>query len=277
MSNLSPEALKTLAPTTDAIVTKLPGILKTAFEQYSSDGRSTSTKIPVAPKNIVHHIRRGEIVVRPRISQLEESSTNVSTENARVPIDARSAINGYGDPNMSEKDVRNMHDVIGIAEADASLNDGEEFPIVSKGVMSVPTMSYEPIRAHSVVIGVVLTEEEVQRLINSDKVNDDIKKGKRVMFYRSIDRSQLMVSAKDLLTAFTQNQQNRSSLAVRVASLYQRAIAVQEPNEQAVAMVRLCRAIIAISKIEEAYVLGTALSSSEPGPYNSFDLKIAID
>lgn len=277
MSSLTPAQLKVLAPSTDQLVTKIPAIVATEHHQYTTDdhyGNQGPSTIIRAPQDVVNRVRRGEIIFRKKVNDAESSSVSHTDGGARKSVAACSSVNGFGSDSMTVGDVRKEVVILGVSEIDASTKDIVNFPIIAKGVMTVPALANEPIRAGTIVLAVLLTEDETQKMIRNRKAHPDVVEGKRTFIYKSVGRSELLRSAQQLASL---NNVNALSVAEKaVVEMRAKLLAAQTDGEKDRWNIMLARAIAALSVDEEAYVVGEALTSADPGPENAFDLRISV-
>jgi len=277
MSSLSPEQLKTLSPSTDLLITKIPAIVETSSNQYSGKdyiGAKSAVTIPRAPKSVVAQVRRGEIIFTKKMSAVQSSSITRHGRTAREPIGVSSSLNGYGDGTMSVGDIRDKVVILGVAEVDASYRDGENFPVIAKGMMSVPTIAMAPIRKGSLVIAYNPTPAEVDTMIKNGKAHPDMVAGKHTFIYKSIGRSELLPNVGHLsnLTQATAYSSGEKA----VVNLRNRLVAATTAADKDKFGVMLGHAIATLAVDEERFVIGEAMTSSREGPLNSFDLKISV-
>lgn len=277
MSSLTSSQLKTLAPTTDLLITKIPARVKTYSTQYSiadGHGSEATTIIPRAPKDVVHQVRRGEIIFTKKVSAAQSKNVSRQNRSAREPVDACSSLNGYGDGNLSHGDIRKTVVVLGVSETDASFRDGENFPIIAKGLMSVPTIALEPIRKGTLVLAVNPTAAEWDKLIRDGKAHPDAKAGKRTFVYKSVTKSELL--PKPGAMQALRNAGNLSTVEKSIVSTFDKLVGAVAAADKETYAIQLARLMAVYALEEECYVLGEAMTSSDPGPTNSFDLKISV-
>lgn len=277
MSSLSPEQLKTLSPSTDLLITKIPAILDTSPTQYSDNqhfGTQNVVKITRAPKNVVSQVRRGEIIFAKKMNTVRSSSITRQGRSAREPIAACSSVNGFGDSTMDVEDIRNKFVILGVAEVDASYNDGMNFPIIAKGLMSVPAIANAPILKGTLVVAYIPTKDEFDTMIKNGKAHPDMIAGKRTFIYKSIWRHDLIPTVGKLqnMTIATAASAGEKS----VVDMYEKLKTAQTPDEKAKFGLMLAHKIATLAIDEERFVIGEAMTSSKEGYMNSFDLKISV-